>query len=217
MAFTTADLMQQWEYAKSRGATPGRTLTELASGLTRRPGEEEQRRGMFDQAGAAGRFAGVGEAGFGRMQGNLDASADWLQKVASGQESISKLQLADAAERNIGHQRSMAAGAAPRDAAMAMFGASRNAGDIASGLAGQQAIAGLQERQDAQRALADLQLGRSGQYLQAGLGSRQNALGGLGNIQPGQSWLDQLGGAIGAGAQLYTIGGGGGPRGGSKK
>lgn len=165
--------------------------------ITARPGEQAQ----VDQAAAAGNFANVGESGFNRMQGNLDRSADWLNKVASGQESVSREQLRQAAESNIATQKSMAAGAAPRDAAMAAFGASRNAADIGSGLAGQQQIAGQQERDAAQRALAELQLGRSGQYLQAGLGSRQTAMG----MPPGQSWLDKYGGMIQGGASMIAM------------
>jgi hypothetical protein len=176
-----------------------------------RPGEEEQRQRMFDNSDAAGRFAGVGEAGFRRLQGGLDRSADWLQKVADGRESVSAKQLAAAAQENVANAQSMAAGAAPRDQAMAAFGAARNAGNAMSGLAGQQSIAGQQERDAAQRALAELQLGRSGQYLQGALGSRQNAMG-ISNMEPGQSWLDRWGGAASGALGLFGIGGGGGKK-----
>ena len=197
-------------WGQARGAGGIRNAgTAIKSGLrdiSTRPGEEEQRQGLTNQAGAAGAFAGRGEAGFDQVGGELNQSADWLRKVASGQESVSREQLRQSAEQNVAAQRSMALGAAPRDAAMAMFGASRNAGEIGSGLAGQQAIAGLQERQQAQRALADLLLQRRQQEMQVALQSRQNGMVGLQGITPGKSWLENWGGAIQGGMSLAGIG-----------
>lgn len=174
--------------------------------LADKPGEKEQIQGLLDQSGQAGDFANRGEAGFGAIGGQLGGEAEYMRRVARGQESVSAEQLRQAAQQNVGAQQSMAASAAPNNSAMAGLMASRNAMQIGSGLAGQQAVAGIQERQAAQQRLADMLLQQRQQELQAALQSRQNAMSGLGQIQPGQSWLDKWAGPIGSAAGLNTGG-----------
>jgi len=90
--------------------------------------------------------------------GRQRALADQLQRYSTGQESVSQLQLRQAADANIAQQMAMAAGARPGQGQLAALTAAQQAGSIGTALAGQQAIAGLQERQQAASALGQ-QLG----------------------------------------------------------
>lgn len=184
----------------------GSGVKSLVGGLTKRPGEEEQRAGLTSQAGASGDFAGTGEKGFGALGGALTSEADYMRKIARGEESVSAEQLRQSLGQNLSAQQSMAAGAAPQNQAMAALQASRNAMQLGSGLAGQQAVAGMQERQAAQQALAQMLLQQRNQELQAALGGRQNAISGFGGISVGQSPLQQFGGMIQGGLQTYLGG-----------
>src|SRR5689334_5654655 len=105
---------------------------------------------------------------------------DYLQGQAQGQNSVSAEQLRQGLQQLYGQQRSMAAGASPRNAAMAARTASIQSARLGQGMAGQQALAGLQERQQAVAAYANLRQGLRGQDLNATLGSRQNAMTGYG-------------------------------------
>lgn len=168
-----------------------------------RPGEAEQRQGLTNQAGAASSFAGSGEAGFGRMGGELDAETARLRALADGTgPSIAGERLRQGLQQAVGAQQSFAASAAPRDAAMAGMVASRNAMGIMSGAAGQTALAEAEERAAAQRTLVESLMRRRQQELDAALGSRQNATNAYGAVQPGQSWLDRWAGPVMGAAQL---------------
>lgn len=81
------------------------------------------------------------------VRGNQLSLIDQLSKYATGKESVSQLQLKQAADQNIAQQMAMAASARPGGGGMAARMASQNAGNINTQLAGQSAIAGLQERQ----------------------------------------------------------------------
>jgi hypothetical protein len=186
----------------------GGAIRDGLGGLTRRPGEEEQRQGLTDQSGRASSFAGYGEGEFGRLSGELAGETGYLRDIARGKESVTAEQLRQSLQQNLAAQQSMAAGASPQNASMAALMASRNAMQLGSGLAGQQAVAGMQERQAAQNALAQLLLQQRQQGLQAALGSRETAIGALGAITPGQSTLDQWAGPIMGGLGLATGGGG---------
>lgn len=180
------------------------------AGLTERPGEDEQRRGLFGQAQASSGFADQGQQQFSVLGGQLGTSAQDLRDIASGKVSVSAEQLRQALGQNMSAQRSMAASASPQNAQMAALMASRNAMSAGAGLAGQQALAGIQERQAAQQALAQLLLQQRQQELQAALGGRQTAVAGYGGATPGQSFMDQWAGPIMGGLSLATGGGGGG-------
>lgn len=150
-------------------------------------------------------LGGAGAANYGRLGGALDAEAEYMRRIARGQESVSAEQLRQGLQQNLSAQQSMAASAAPQNAAMAGLQASRNAMSLGSGLAGQQAIAGIQERQAAQNALAQMLLRQREQELAA-----VNAGYGTGGATSPPSWLDQWGGAVKGVAGLYGLGGGGG-------
>lgn len=138
------------------GASPGAgapamgTMPDSPQGLYALPGYED--------------FTNYLKQRLGDINGRQDSSfragqmglADQLQKYANGTESVSQLQLKQAADANIANQMAMAAGARPGQGAMMSRMASQNAGSIGTQLAGQQAVAGLQERQQASNALAGL-------------------------------------------------------------
>lgn len=173
-----------------------RGVRDFVGGLNDRPGEEEQRAGLTQQAQAAGDFAGLGESGFGRLGGELGGEYGFLRDIASGKNSIAGEQLRQGLQQQLAAQRSMAAGASPQNQSMAMLHASRNAMNMGSGLAGQQALAGMEERRQAQSALLQALLQQRQQELSAALGSRGNAIQGYGGITPGQSTLDSWAGPL---------------------
>lgn len=148
---------------------------------------EDQRK----QADASNAFAGVGEQGYGAMTQESQQARDYLRRLASGQDSVSAEQLRQGMQQNVAAQRSMAASAAPQNAAMAARTAAIQAGRQGAGLAGQQAVAGLQERQAAQQALANMIMQQRGQDLQAALGSRQNANAAYGMYKPEASTMEK--------------------------
>lgn len=188
----------------------GNPISDFGNWLTRRPGEQQQRSGLLNQATAASNFANQGQAGYGALGSQLGDQADYLRRTARGENSVSAEQLRQGLGRVISGQQSMAASAAPRDAAMAGLVASRNAANAGSAMAGQQALAGIQERDAAQQALGRLLLEQRAQDMNVALGSRNAATGAYGQVQPGQSWLDRFGGAVMGAGQLYAMGGRGG-------
>lgn len=149
--------------------------------LGRKGGDDERRAGLLG-------IAGQGATGYGRLGGQLDTEADYMRRVARGQESVSAEQLRQALQQNVAAQQSMAAGATPQNQAMAGLLASRNAMNAGMGLAGQQAEAGMKERQMAQEQLARMLLERRSQDLSAAQFGYANAPGKQNNL------LRQLGG-----------------------
>ena len=131
---------------------------------------------------------------YDRLGGQLNQQADYMQRIARGQESVSAEQLRASLGQTMAQQRSMAAGAAPQNQAMANIQASRNAMNLGSGLAGQQAVAGIQERQAAQNALTQMLMEQRAQ---------EQSAAGFGNA-PAPTWLQKWGPAISQGAQLYA-------------
>jgi hypothetical protein len=178
------------------------------AGAFKNPSEESERQRkemLARQAAAAGRFAGVGEAGYKELGADARQRMDYLRRIASGEQSIAGEQLRQGLEQNQAALRSQAASAAPQNQAMAARTAMIQGGKLGAGLSGQQAIAGLQERRDAEQALAGMTMGLRGQDLQAALGSRQTAMQGYGaGMQgaPEKSALEKYGpmflGAVGA-------------------
>jgi len=150
---------------------------------TTRGADEEKRLG--EEGERASGFAGESQGRFGDIGGQLGGQADVLRGLASGKDSISRLQLAQALQQNQAQQQSMAAGARPGNAAMAARTAAMTAGRQGAGLAGQQAIAGIQERQAAQNALAKLLLAQRQQELNATQGARGQSLGAFGTRYTG--------------------------------
>ncbi len=185
----------------------GGIASDAWGGLTKRPGEQEQRAGLTNQAQASGQFANLGERNFAGLGTQLGRESDYMRDIARGNQSVSAEQLRQALGQNLSAQQSMAASASPQNASMAALMASRNAMQLGSGLAGQQAVAGMQERQAAQQALAQMLLQQRQQELQAATQGRQTAVAGYSGITPGQSTLDQIAGPIAGAASLFTGGG----------
>ena len=168
-------------------------------------GEQQRKNLLYGQAGAAGGFADQQQGAFQQNQNVSQANINALQGQANGQNSVSAEQLRQALARNQATQMSMAAGAAPQNAAGAARTAAIQSARLGAGMAGQQAVAGLAERNQAQQALT----GAIGQYgsqaLQATQGARGQAIQGYGagNAgQPEKSWLEKYGPAIQSGAAL---------------
>jgi hypothetical protein len=182
------------------GRTGAEGPARWAKGADDRPGEEEQRQGLMNQAQQAGDFANYGQGQFAGTTGEAQEARNYLRDLAMGKNSLSAEQLRQGLQQQQAQMQSMSQGgpasAAPMNARTAMLGAGR----ASSAMAGNQAMAGIAERNAAQKAWADAILGARQQDLQASLGSRQNAISGYGGITPGQSWLDSWGGAIMGGA-----------------
>jgi hypothetical protein len=146
-------------------------------------------------ADQSGKFADASQAGYQRLGRQGQQNIAGLQRLASGQDSISAEQLRQGLGQNLAYQRSLAAGAAPQNAAMAARTAAIQSGRLGAGFAGQQALAGLQERNQAQQTLAGAIQGLRGQDLQATLGGRQGALAGHGAyttpMTPEKSFIDK--------------------------
>lgn len=154
-------------------------------------GQQQQQAQQTQLANAnaanAAAFTGQTQADYARNQAGLNSTINGLRAQAAGRNSVSAEQLRQGLSQNLSNQQSMAAGAAPNNAAMASRNAAMNMGRAGYGLAGQQAVAGLQERNQAQQALGQLQLGQSGQNLQGTLGGYGAVNQGLGM---GNSSLD---------------------------
>jgi hypothetical protein len=200
-----------WDKVKRVGtgiATGG--LSEAIT-LGKKLGEDsnsavEQRDQLAAQGAAAGSFADASQAGVGALGAEAAAQRDALRRRAGGQGLMSPEILRQGLQQQYGQQRSMAAGAAPQNAAMAARTAAMNMGRASSGMAGQAAMAELQERQAAEKGLSDMIMGQRQQDMQGALGSRQTAIGGYGAVTPEKSWIEKYGPAITAGASMATKG-----------
>jgi hypothetical protein len=171
------------------------------SGLAGGGSEEEARRKALleAQAGAAGRFAGRGELGYGALGKEADLARQNLADQASGKLSFSREALRQGLQQNIAAQRANALSASPQNAPMAARTAAMQAGRLGAGLSGQQAMAGIAEQQAAAKALQDAILAQRQQDMQVALGSRQNAITGFGGgvpTTPEKSWMEKYGPTI---------------------
>lgn len=169
--------------------------------------EKRRKNWLYHQAAEAGGEGDETYQSYRDLGARGNGALDALQAQAQGQNSISAEQLRQALGQNLAAQRSMAASAAPQNAAMAARTAAIQSARLGSGLAGQQALAGLQERNQAQAAYGNLLQGLRGQDLNAALGSRQNALAGYGAANAGppqKSWIEQYGPAIQGGLSAFA-------------
>src|SRR6185436_3162458 len=169
---------------------------------------DKTRQNLLGQQGSiAGKFADQNQNSYAAY-GNLGMqNLAGLQAIANGQNSVSGEQLRQAMMQNQAQQQSMAAGASPRNQAMAARTASIQMGRNNAGLAGQQAVAGPHERQQAQQAYGNLLQGLRGQDLSAVTQSRQSAMSGYGapmNGAPDKDWIDKYGPAIIGGAAAIS-------------
>lgn len=166
------------------GTSPDQKMTNLQqqTGLaTPVNTDDELRKNLLSQQAAlSGQFAGQAQENYNQL-GSQGRGALWgLQQTAQGQNSVSAEQLRQAMLRGQAQQQSMAASAAPQNAAAAARTAAIQSGRQNAGLAGQQAVAGLQERNQAQSQYGQLLQGLRQQDYGAALGSRQNAISGYG-------------------------------------
>lgn len=190
-----------WDRAGQKAAwwDPGGKLLEDSPDAE----AERQRRALLNQqAAAAGGFANQGQQGFTSYGQQGQGALDALRRQANGENSVSQLQLRQALQQQLAQQRSMAAGASPRNAGMAARTAAIQMGRASTAAAGQQSLAGLQERNQAQNNYAQLLQGLRQQDLQAALQSRQTATQGYGAQnagQPEKTNMEKYGPAISSG------------------
>jgi hypothetical protein len=167
----------------------------------------QQREQLAGQGAAASGFADQGQANYGAMTAEAQQMREALRRRAGGQDSMSSEQLRQGLQQQLAQQRSMAAGAAPQNAAMAARTAAMGMGRASSGMAGQAAMAGIAERQGAEKQLADMIMGGRQQDMGVALGSRQNATSAYGGVTPEKSWMEKYGPAIVGGATMAAKGG----------
>jgi hypothetical protein len=159
--------------------------------------QDQMIQGLDNQAGMSQWFADQAQNNYGAAGAEAQQARDYLRRIASGQESLSREQLRQGMQQNRAAQQSFAASAAPQNQAMAAITGANNMAKAGYGMSGQAALAGIQERQGAQQALNQAILGARGQDLQAALGSRQNAInayGGMGapSANPDDKKLQQI-------------------------
>ena len=155
-------------------------------------GSTKRKRADLNETGlASNQFAEYNQGQYQQLAGEAAAQRDALRRQASGQDSLSSEQLRQGLQQNLASQRSMAASAAPGNAAMAARNAAMNMGRAASGMSGAAATAGIQERRAAQDALSQMILQQRGQDLQGALGGRQTAVSAYNATTPEGSWLDK--------------------------
>jgi hypothetical protein len=137
--------------------------------------EARQRAGLELQGGQASDFANASQSNVGQLGAEAAAQREMLRKRANGEGLMSPEILRQGLQQQYAQQRSMAAGAAPQNAAMAARTAAMGMGRASSGMAGQSALAQLQERQAAEKALGDSIMNQRQQDMQGSLGSRANS------------------------------------------
>ena len=159
----------------------------------------QQRKDLNRQGVFASDLANMGQRGFGRLGGEVDALRSALGRQAQGQGLVSGEMLRQGLQQNVAAQHAMSASASPANQAMAARTAAMQAGRLGAGMSGQAALAGMQEQQAAQRALAEVLLQQRQQELNAALGGRQNAIGAYTGVTPEGSTLEKLQPIINAG------------------
>lgn len=161
---------------------------------------------LAQQAARAGRFADQAEQGYAAYGQQAQTALDALRRQASGQDSVSQMQLRQALQQQLAQQRSLAAGASPRSAAGAARTAAIQMGRANTAAAGQAAIAGQQERNQAATQYGSLIGSLRGQDLSAALG-RSNAMSGYGAANTGApqpGLVQQYGPAVAAAIAAFA-------------
>lgn len=156
----------------------------------------KKRNDLDYQGQEASGFANEGQDAYTGLRAEQNAARQQLADQASGKISLSAEQLRQGLGQQVAQQRSLAAGAAPGNAAMAARQAAMNTARLGYGLSGAAATAGIQERMDASRAYNDAIARQRAMELQQALGSRQNATSAYGGVTPDKSTLDKWGNAI---------------------
>lgn len=188
-----------WDTTKNAIGDAGREVKGWLGGKMRSEGEYGGvDRGNFDVPGFDERndyFRRQAEAAAGRQAPQVAESAfredqrmvlDRLRRQMTGEDSLSQAQLRQNTDANLAQQRSLAAGASPRNAALSMRLLGQNAGRINQAAVGQQAMAGIAERNAAANLMGQVAQGARGQDLSRGQANAQNQLQQTGLNQQGQ-------------------------------
>lgn len=168
------------------------------------PETTEQRKKLIEQGQAASDFANTSQGNFGSLGVEAYDMRKRLADTMAGNNLVSAEQLRQGLQQNLAAQRSMAASAAPRDAAMAARTAAIQGGRLGYGLSGQAALAALQEKKDAQSQLANMIMGQRQQELQAALGSRDNAVRAHGGQPSAKSDIEKAQPGVNAGIGILS-------------
>lgn len=159
--------------------------------------------GMSGQAGGA---AAQGDAGYGRMTGELNGDRRFLQEQRSGQHSLAAEQLRQGLEQQQGQLAGMAAGARPGQQPMAARTAMMSMGRAGSAMAGNAQMARIAEQNAAAQTLAGLNLQQRGQDINYSTGQRGLGIQGYGTLE--NSRTQRYGADMGAPSQAEVILGG---------
>lgn len=171
---------QGWDLLKGAGEGAGKAydwLGERPGGPTSNvpnptrsnfdtPGGQARADQLNALAGSFGQRQAPQSADSAQFRGYQNDLASRLMGQVNGQDSMANLALRQSTDQNIAQQRSMAAGAAPGNSAMAQRMAMQNIGNINQGFGSQAAMLGIQERNAAANSLAGLSGQARGQDLQ---------------------------------------------------
>ncbi len=155
--------------------------------------QQNQRAQLANQGDVAAQNAKQAWLDYRNAQGRGWDQLAGLQNQAAGKNSLSAEQLRQGLQQNLAAQQSMAAGASPRNQAMAARTALMQQGRLGAGLAGQQATAGIQERQAAAQQYNAMLGQMMGNSLNAYGTNMGNALQAYGGYKPEGSWIDKYG------------------------
>lgn len=158
-----------------------------------------QRGDLKNQADQADAFRDQAQAGYGSLTTEAGGMRDMLRRQATGENSLSAEQLRQGLQQQQASQMSMAAGAAPQNAAMAARTGAIQMGRNQATMAGQAAMAGIAERQAALKAWQDAILEQRRQDASTALGAGQNAINATTGQKAEGSTLEKWGGAVSAG------------------
>jgi hypothetical protein len=186
--------MGLWDYVKGGGfwgSAYGAAKNAIGGLTAESASAQAQRANLDNQGGMASWFGDQGQANYGALGAEAAQQRAQLQRLANGENSLSREQLRQGLQQNMSAQRSMAASASPQNGPMAALHAAQNMGRLGAGMSGQAAIAGIQERNAAQNALMQSILQQRQQDAQVALGSRQNAISAFGGMQPEKTKLEQ--------------------------
>ncbi len=164
-----------------------------------------KRANLNRQGREASDFAALGQHNFGKLGAESGTLREQLARQARGEDSVSREMLRQGLQQNLSAQRSMAAGAAPNNQAMAARTAAMQMGRMGAGMSGQAAIAGLQEKKDAQGLLGQMLMQQRQQELAAALGSRGNAITAFGGGDTGKTGLEKAQPAINSLAAIASL------------
>lgn len=124
--------------------------------------------GALGNLGAKGsQISNMGRDNYQQYGQRINTLADQLARLASGEDSLSALQLKQGTDRNVKQQMAMGQSGRGAGSPLAARLAAQNAAQLNAGLSGAQAQAGIQERSAAQNALGGLLGQARGQDLQA--------------------------------------------------